>query len=281
MPTYPAATTNPHRPGRDRDEDRRPSGHRAGGRSRRRPDRRSGPKRALTVTAVAAASALAVGTGVALDRLVLPELRSEPVSAGRAAPENAPPPPGTDLGARPDAVDAAPVPSPSESAPPLKPLPGGTKGATPRPEASKSASPGGASSGGGTPRVGGATVAETTVVTLTNKERAKEGCSPLRIDEKLMLAAQRHSADMAAHNYFDHTSRNGDSPWDRMEAAGYSQPGAENIAKGYATPAAVVQGWMNSPGHRANILNCKLRAIGVGMAQGPGGPYWTQNFGWV
>ncbi|MFD0852099.1 CAP domain-containing protein, partial [Actinomadura adrarensis] len=108
---------------------------------------------------------------------------------------------------------------------------------------------------------------------------AKAGCGALRIDSRLVTSARRHSQDMAAKNYFDHTSQNGDSPWARMEAAGYPSPGAENIAKGYASPAAVMEGWMNSPGHRANIVNCELRTIGVGMAQGSGGPYWTQNFG--
>ncbi len=117
-------------------------------------------------------------------------------------------------------------------------------------------------------------------MSLTNAERAKQGCKPLRIDSRLVVAARKHSADMAAKNYFDHTSRNGDSAWKRMEDASYSSPGAENIAKGYPTAAAVVKGWMNSPGHRANILNCGLRAIGVGMASGPGGPLWTQDFGW-
>ncbi|TDD59523.1 CAP domain-containing protein, partial [Actinomadura rubrisoli] len=122
---------------------------------------------------------------------------------------------------------------------------------------------------------------EAAVTELTNAERAKAGCKALRADARLATAARRHSEDMAANGYFDHTSRNGDSPWKRMEDAGYPNPGAENIAKGYATAAAVVAGWMKSPGHRANILNCDLRAIGVGTADGPGGPLWTQDFGWT
>jgi uncharacterized protein YkwD len=131
--------------------------------------------------------------------------------------------------------------------------------------------------GGGTTGPGGP---ETAVVALTNAERAKAGCRPLRVDERLATAAREHSADMAANDYFDHTSRNGDSPWQRMEDAGYPSPGAENIAKGYPTAQAVMEGWMNSPGHRANILNCDLRAIGVGRASGSGGLVWTQDFGW-
>ncbi|MDL4821639.1 CAP domain-containing protein [Actinomadura opuntiae] len=137
------------------------------------------------------------------------------------------------------------------------------------------------------PRRPGATAApgssgpENAVVALTNAERAKAGCDALRVDRRLVAAARAHSADMAAHDYFDHDSPNGDSPWARMREAGYAGPGAENIARGYATAAAVVEGWMTSPGHRANILNCGLRAIGVGMAAGPDGPLWTQDFGWT
>ena len=110
-------------------------------------------------------------------------------------------------------------------------------------------------------------------------ERASAGLAAFTLDATLTQVARTRAQDMAANNYFSHTSQNGDSPWDRMAAAGYPDAGAENIAKGYPTAAAVVKGWMNSPGHRANILNCGLRAIGVGMASGPGGPYWTQNFG--
>jgi uncharacterized protein YkwD len=159
-------------------------------------------------------------------------------------------------------------------------MPNGTARASASPDPSKSSTPDETKPGTGATPGTGSSVTETAVALLTNKERAKEGCAPLRIDARLVTAARRHSADMAANGYFDHTSRNGDSPWERMEAAGYTSPGAENIAKGYGTAAAVVEGWMKSPGHRANILNCKLRAIGVGMAGGPGGPLWTQDFGW-
>ncbi len=86
---------------------------------------------------------------------------------------------------------------------------------------------------------------------------------------------------MAAKNYFSHTGLDGRSPFDRMRDAGYSySSAAENIAAGQPTPAAVVNGWMNSEGHRANILNCKLTQIGVGVARGGSyGIYWTQVFG--
>jgi uncharacterized protein YkwD len=128
----------------------------------------------------------------------------------------------------------------------------------------------------------GMSAVEQRVVELTNAERAKYGCSPLRGDSRLAAAARGHSDDMALHNYFDHNSQDGTSPWDRMKRAGYAQPGAENIAMGYPTADAVMNGWMNSLGHRANILNCRLRALGVGVHSGSGGgPWWTQDFGWT
>ncbi|WP_233815504.1 CAP domain-containing protein [Saccharothrix sp. S26] len=123
--------------------------------------------------------------------------------------------------------------------------------------------------------------AEARVVELTNGERAAHGCPALAADDRLATAARAHSADMAANNYFDHVSQDGRSFVDRVKAAGYPAPGAENIAAGQRTAEAVVKGWMDSPGHRANILNCKLKALGVGMARGGSyGIYWTQNFGW-
>lgn len=133
------------------------------------------------------------------------------------------------------------------------------------------------------PTTGGTTAAaraESEAVRLTNVQRAQHGCTALRVDTRLRTAARLHSADMRDRNYFDHNSQDGRSPWDRIKAAGYTTPGAENIAKGYPTAAAVIQGWMNSPGHRENILNCKLKAVGIGVAYGSGGPWWTQDFGY-
>lgn len=118
------------------------------------------------------------------------------------------------------------------------------------------------------------------VVRLTNAERADAGCDPLRNDSRLHAAAQKHSVDMGKNDYFSHTSADGRSPWDRMRAEGYDFPSAENIARGQQTPAAVVESWMDSPGHRRNILNCSYAAIGVGVYLGDGGPWWTQDFGY-
>ncbi|MFI6597975.1 CAP domain-containing protein [Nonomuraea sp. NPDC050536] len=128
-----------------------------------------------------------------------------------------------------------------------------------------------------TPATGGSSV-EDQVVSLTNKARASNGCRPLVSDPKLSAAAREHSADMAAKGYFDHTSKDGRSPGDRIKAAGFSpiSTWGENIAMGQRTPADVVEGWLNSPGHRANIMNCAFTHIGVGYAKQ--GPLWTQVF---
>ncbi|MFF9899451.1 sigma-70 family RNA polymerase sigma factor [Streptomyces longispororuber] len=118
------------------------------------------------------------------------------------------------------------------------------------------------------------------VLSLVNAERAKAGCGPLTHNSKLATAAQRHSADMRARNYFDHTSPDGTDPGQRITAAGYKwSTYGENIARGQQSAAAVMKSWMNSDGHRANILNCSFKELGVGIEEGSGGPWWTQNFG--
>ena len=98
-------------------------------------------------------------------------------------------------------------------------------------------------------------------------------------DEGLAGVARAHSADMRDRDYFDHTNPDNLDPFDRAEAAGQTNARAENIAAGQDNPAAVMTAWMNSSGHRANILNCELRTLGVGIAEGAGGPWWTQLFG--
>lgn len=115
------------------------------------------------------------------------------------------------------------------------------------------------------------------VVALTNRARAAAGCGALTTDARITRAAQGHSDDMAVRDYFDHDSLDGRGFADRIAAAGYPSPGAENIARGQRTPAAVVEAWLNSPGHRRNIEDCSLTTIGVGLATD--GYYWTQDFG--
>lgn len=117
------------------------------------------------------------------------------------------------------------------------------------------------------------------VVSLTNDERSRNGCSALQVDDRLTAAAQGHSEDMAERNYFSHDSPEGDGPGDRARAHDYPWWSGENIARGYRSAQQVVDGWMASDGHRANILNCQSVAIGVGVADSPRGLYWTQMFG--
>ena len=121
------------------------------------------------------------------------------------------------------------------------------------------------------------------VLQLVNQERTAVGLQPLTLSEKLDTAADRHSQDMAFNRYFDHTGRDGSSAGHRIERAGYTNWNrwGENIAKGYRTPADVVRGWMNSPGHRANILKAGFTHMGLGYAVTagvPGALYWTQVF---
>ncbi|MFE7765648.1 CAP domain-containing protein [Streptomyces sp. NPDC057438] len=121
----------------------------------------------------------------------------------------------------------------------------------------------------------------TEVITLTNTERAGAGLPPLSPDPHLTDAAQAHSADMVARAFYAHTSPDGGEPWHRAAAAGSAHRSVgENIACGQRSAAEVVRGWMNSPGHRANILKPGFTHIGVGfVGGGTAGTYWTQLFG--
>ncbi len=118
------------------------------------------------------------------------------------------------------------------------------------------------------------------VIALVNTERAKEGCGAVSGNGLLAKAASDHSADMVARDYFSHTSPDGTDPGARITAAGYRwSTYGENIAKGQQTAESVMDAWMNSEGHRANILNCAFKELGVGRVDSSGGPVWTQNFG--
>ncbi|MEU3354442.1 CAP domain-containing protein [Streptomyces sp. NPDC037389] len=118
------------------------------------------------------------------------------------------------------------------------------------------------------------------VVTLVNARRRAAGCAPLRISPQLTAAAQKHSDDMADEHFFSHTDPDGAGPGTRISAAGYRWDAyGENIARGQATSAAVMDAWMRSAGHRENILDCSFEEMGVGVATPPEGPFWTQDFG--
>lgn len=113
------------------------------------------------------------------------------------------------------------------------------------------------------------------VISLVNQERAKQGLEPLTSDAQLNNMAWAKAKDMSDNNYFSHTSPTYGSPFDMMKQFGISYRYAgENIAMGQKTPAEVVNAWMNSEGHRANILNPNFNLIGVGYYNG----YWAQAF---
>jgi uncharacterized protein YkwD len=132
----------------------------------------------------------------------------------------------------------------------------------------------------------GATSFASRALARTNAYRSQFNCPPLRENAQLEQAALAHSQDMALHGYFDHNSPSGQTPWDRIHAAGYQfSMAAENIAAGYATPEAVIDAFFNetppNDGHRRNLLNCALRDVGFAYYYQKGSPYgsyWTQDF---
>ena len=121
---------------------------------------------------------------------------------------------------------------------------------------------------------------EREILELTNKEREKEGLNPLVWNDTLAKTAKAHSMDMVERGFFSHDNPDGKTPFDRMRAEGINyRAAAENIAAGQATPEKAIAEWMNSEGHRRNILNPDLKELGVGLARGGKyGIYWTQNF---
>lgn len=182
---------------------------------------------------------------------------------------------------------ASPSPSPSASA---SPSPSASPSASPSPSATPSAKPAPSTKAPrkstapapapATPKAGdGHSAEEAAVLALVNQERAQAGCGPVRANPPLAALAGAFSKDMATRGFFSHTDPDGNSPWDRATKAGISGLGGENIARGQGDADAVMKAWMNSPGHKANILNCEFRTLGVGAHFAAGGPWWTQNFG--
>ncbi|MFJ5036560.1 CAP domain-containing protein [Streptomyces parvulus] len=200
-------------------------------------------------------------------------------------------------------VTASPSPSRSPEAKkkPTKtasPSSGTAKAAAPSsrtPERATAKSGGDRSSGGGTGSDGGTASGtgsdsgsgsggsggpEAQVLALVNEERAAAGCSPVTANDRLTRAADDYSDVMASSGVMSHTGPDGSTMASRVEAAGYQWSTlGENIARGQADAASVMDSWMNSEGHRANILNCSFKELGVGVHFGDGGPWWTQDFG--
>jgi uncharacterized protein YkwD len=121
---------------------------------------------------------------------------------------------------------------------------------------------------------------ELRVLQLANRERQQRGLQPLALDRRASEVARAHARDMCRRGYFDHRSPEGQAPWDRLRAGGVPFDSAgENIAAGYRSAESVHQGWMDSPGHRHNILGSGYSRIGVGKVICEGGaPYWAQVF---
>ncbi len=121
------------------------------------------------------------------------------------------------------------------------------------------------------------------VFTLTNAYRLANGAEPLLLNSELNAAAQAFAESMATLQFFDHTAPDGSTPGDRMAAAGYNGwTWGENIAYGYNTPDQVMKGWINSSGHRANILSKNYKDIGIGYTvsnKAGNTAYWVQDFG--
>jgi uncharacterized protein YkwD len=138
---------------------------------------------------------------------------------------------------------------------------------------------GGSGSGSGGSGQCGMTQIESEVFALLNQERAKNGAAPINCDAGGVKVARAHSQDMCDKNYFSHTSKDGRQPWDRLRAGGVSFSAAgENIAWGQRTAAQVNQSWMNSSGHRRNMLSPSWTRVGIGYVSCGGRPYWTEVF---
>ncbi|MGY5075474.1 CAP domain-containing protein [Streptomyces sp. G7(2002)] len=279
---------------------RRSGGAGAGGSAGGRHGRTSGthragstPRRKATLLAVAAV----VTVGGASVVLIRPDSGADRALAADASVPSA----------STATVSAKPTPSTSRtpkthkkpSASPSKAKRHGKRHSSPRPQASRPGSGNGDSaqrsaprtphvdSGAGNTTPNGAQAASGTaarfaqkVVELVNAQRAQHGCGPLTVDPRIQKAAQAHSDDMAARNYYEHNTPEGVDPGTRMTKAGFPWSSwAENIFKSPKDPATAVDGWMKSPGHRDNILNCSYKSTGVGVNLSGNGPWWTQDFG--
>jgi uncharacterized YkwD family protein len=176
---------------------------------------------------------------------------------------------------RPATTPQQPVPKP-EPAPQPAPEPAPAPQPQPKPEPVPTPGPAPEPA----PEGQGLNAYEQKVVDLVNAERQRNGLQPLKVDLELAKVARLKSADMRDKNYFSHQSPTYGSPFEMMKQFGISYKYAgENIAAGQKTPEDVVKAWMNSSGHRANILNANYTHIGVGYVNGGSyGSYWTQLF---
>ncbi|MEQ4302381.1 CAP domain-containing protein [Plantactinospora sp. B6F1] len=256
--------------------DRGGSGRGSSGRHRRPTPLRGPVGLGIAVTALLGA----FGVGAAL---LPPSLADAPAGdrGGRPAVEAAGPEEATEPATpEPTATpERASTPTPSATPPPRRP-----RATTTAPKPPRTTSPAARRTRAGSGSAAGTAGSsqQTQVLAIVNRERAANGCAAVVVNSDLAEAAQLHSQDQGEHTNMSHTGSDGSDFVERARRAGYDRPIGENVAMGYENAAAVMDGWMNSSGHRANILNCDARAMGVGVATGSDGRlYWTQMFGAV
>ena len=183
--------------------------------------------------------------------------------------------PGASGGVPDDRAATRPAPSATVSSSSGTPAP--TARATTRPAPKKTAAKTTAAA-----RASGLEGQEDEVIRLVNIERGKAGCGSLRLNTLLRTAIRLHVQELGTHGglYISHVSDDGRTFVDRAKAQGYDDPGGENVARGQRDAADVMNSWMNSEGHRDNILNCDFKAIGAGVTRGVDGTLvWGQLFG--
>lgn len=195
----------------------------------------------------------------------IPSPDTTPIPTSEPAPTNTPTPAPT---LTPTAAPTVTPTSTPTAAPTLTPTVTPTAAPTLTPTAAPTQAPSGLSA------------MEQEVFALVNSERAKNGLSALSWADDVAAVARAHSSDMINRGFFSHTNPDGESPFDRLKNNGISyRTAAENIAYGQKTPADVMNAWMNSSGHRANILNKNVTELGVGAVKNNNGTiYWTQVF---
>ncbi|WP_200862679.1 CAP domain-containing protein [Amycolatopsis orientalis] len=208
--------------------------------------------------------------------VAVPETRDDETSAGALRPFAVSP--ASSTSATPSTSAPATTQAPPPSTPPSPPSTSATPAPLPPPAKESKEDTPTSSSTTASPKPRSAPTLTGQVLALVNDEREKAGCDPVAEEAHLDKAAQGHSDDMSQRDYFSHDTPEGESFADRITAAGYPKPGAENIAKGATSADQVMRMWMNSSGHRRNILNCSLTKLGVGVATD--GRYWTQDFGY-
>ncbi|MFF2021786.1 CAP domain-containing protein [Streptomyces sp. NPDC058171] len=229
---------------------------------------------AATAPSPATAAAPSPATATAPPTTPAPPTAGAPAASGAPAPGGTPDAP---TATEPPTTEPAPAPArPPAPEPPAKPAPEPAPRERPAPQRPAPQQPGPAPVAAGS----GGLIAQVTA--LVNAQRVRVGCRPVTVDPRLNRAAARHSQDMGLRGYFGHASPEGRSVGDRVTAAGYAwSVVGENVAAGPRTARAAMDGWMASPGHRANILHCPFTHMGLGVdraAEAADGPHWTQVF---